>query len=133
MKISTDYPPNYRDILEALGEQEGAVFCYGDTIYNPFHVNILPDIEVHETVHMRQQGENVPVWYHRYLTEPAFRLEQELEAYGKQYAFVKKHVPGPLRKWRLNQMCLALSGREYGYLLSYHQAEKLIKQYGATA
>lgn len=130
MKILDEYPPNYRDIVDALGDVTGAVFCYGDTIYNPFAIEILPDIEIHEQVHSKQQGDAVNMWYHRYLTDAHFRLAQEIEAYGEQYNFIKKLMGGSLLKWRLDQMAQALSGKEYGNIISYGEAISKIRNYG---
>lgn len=127
MKISEKYPPNYDEIVQALGKVDGAVFCYGDTIYNPFKRNITPDIEVHEAVHMKQQGNMPEVWYMKYLYDPKFRLEQEIQAYGEQYAFIKKYMKGDLLAWGLEKMAQALSGKEYGNLLSYNEAEAKIR------
>lgn len=130
MKISLDYPPNYREIVDSLGDITGAVFCYGDTIYNPFSVEILPDIEVHERVHSGQQGDAIKMWYHKYLTDAQFRLSQEIEAYGEQYNFIKNLMGGSLLRWRLEQMAQALSGKEYGHLVSYGEAISKIRNYG---
>lgn len=127
MKIQKTYPPNYVAITDALGVVRGAVFCYGDTIFNPFDVDITPDIEVHEAVHMRQQGEYPDVWYYKYLNDSEFRLSQEIEAYGEQYNFIKKHMRGKLLEWGLDRMAQALSGKEYGGLLSFGEAKCKIK------
>lgn len=127
MKTSTEYPPNYADITEALGNVDGAVFCYGDTIYNPFWRDITPDIELHESVHSRQQGAYPDVWYYKYLNDKGFRLEQELEAYAEQYAFTKRHMSGKLLDWGLDNMAQALSGIMYGDLLSFNEARTKIR------
>lgn len=43
MRVSPDYPPNYRDINAALGVVGtlSPIFCYGDTIYNPLHEEVI--------------------------------------------------------------------------------------------
>lgn len=122
MKTVETYPPNYQDIVDGLGDVTGAVFCYGDTIHNPFKRDITPDIEVHEQVHSKQQGDFPEVWYYKYLNDKDFRLEQEIEAYAAQYAFIKKHMSGSLLKWGLDNMAQALSGESYGNLLSHNDA-----------
>ncbi len=130
MKIVNDYPPNYRQIVDALGDQPEALFCYGDTIYNPRGGDVPPDIEKHEEVHMKQQGSNPDLWYHRYLSSPEFRLEQELEAYGTQYAFAKAALKGgKLLEWALENMAKALSGGAYGGLLTFAEAKSKIRNY----
>jgi hypothetical protein len=119
MKTVNDYPPNYNAILMRfpMVEEVRPVFAYGDTIY-------------HESVHMEQQGEFPEIWWERYLLDDAFRLEQELEAYGKQYAFVCRNISNcKIQKIALLSMAQALSGEIYGSLLSFSQAESQIKRY----
>lgn len=127
MKQSKEYPPNYNDIVATLGNIDNGLFAYGDTIYNPFGRDITPDIIVHEEVHMKQQGDYPDVWCYKYLQDKDYRLECELEAYGAQYAFIKKHMSGKLLAWGLEKMAQALSGKEYGNLLSYGEAEAKIR------
>ena len=143
MKIKKAKPPNYDEILLYLPVNDRSVFCYGDTIYNPSGKDLLEDLIVHEEVHSRQQGEYPDVWWYRYLTEPQFRLEQEIEAYGEQYAFAKRHIekaarevpPGhelaagktKLLKFALENMSEALSGPEYGSLITQAEAVSKIR------
>lgn len=131
MKVENLYPPNIDLIrLSDLKPNETILFCYGDTIYNPNNIKILPDVEYHEAVHIKQQGENKDLWWSRYLTEKQFRLEQEIEAYGEQYKFNKKFIKNnKLLKWRLEKMAQALSSETYGNLLNYFQAESKIRNY----
>lgn len=130
MKIVNAYPPNYDAILLHVSPDKTTTFCYGDTIYNPHNVPITPDLEVHEEVHQKQQGKNPEIWWYRYLKDSDFRLSQELEAYGEQYAFVKRHVKEPkLLDWFKEQAAFALSGSVYGNLLSYGQAESKLRSY----
>lgn len=134
MKISKQYPPNYNDIYVRFPAVEvlKPIFCYGDTIYNPFDVVITPDLEVHEAVHMRQQGELPDVWWYKYFTDDTFRLQQELEAYGEQYAFIKPHMRGKMLEWGLDNMASALSGELYGRLMTYGEARSKIRNYSKS-
>lgn len=133
MRQSTDYPPNYREILDAIPAvlNTKPIFCYGDTIYNPHGREITPDLELHEAVHTRQQGASPEAWWSRYLSDADFRLAQELEAYGEQFALVKRHMRGRLRDYALNSMAQALSGATYGHLLSHGEAVSKIRRYEA--
>ena len=57
MKIVKSNPPNIDLILVSdLKPPKDAFFCYGDTVYNPSGREILPDIEFHESIHTKQQG-----------------------------------------------------------------------------
>ncbi len=131
MIIKETYPPNYKELNQVLGPlaPHKPVFTYGDVIYNPFGREITPDIEYHEKIHSKQQGQYPEVWYYKYLYDKKFRLEQEIEAYGFQYLYAKKHVSGKLLEWVRKNMAEALSGAAYGNLLSYGQAESKIRNY----
>ncbi len=131
MKIINEYPPNYAQVVQYLGSVEDSkpFFAYGDTIYNPFKQEITKDFEIHEETHSKQQGGNPHNWWYKYLTEPEFRLEQEIEAYGTQYAYVKTIANRKITDWLKENFAKALSGPLYGNLLTYHQAESRINRY----
>lgn len=135
MQIKNQQPPNYRDILDVFPTVPTLkpCFCYGDTIYNPFEIEILPDLEFHESIHSKQQSDSPEIWWYTYLHNKTFRLEQELEAYGGQYAFILKHIPNnALRKWKLEHMARSLSSDLYGNIITYGEAESRIKKYAKT-
>src|SRR5258708_5588964 len=92
MKIKIAPPPNIEDIRKVFPDlQKGTVFTYGDTIYAPdiySEAQIESHIHVHEDVHARQQ-QNPEEWWAKYLSDPNFRLSQELEAYGEQFRYVQ--------------------------------------------
>lgn len=132
MKILEQFPPNYALIKVAFPaiENHKPIFCYGDTIYNPFKITITADLDAHEAVHSNQQGDNPETWWNRYCTDPQFRLEQEIEAYGVQYKFIQdKKIPSKLFEWIKDRMVSALSGGVYGNLLTYGEAESKIRNY----
>ena len=146
MREIVAYPPNYDVIKQLLAPTDDALYCYGDTIYNPTKRKILPDVMHHEAVHARQQGSNPDQWWYDYLTDKDFRLSQEIEAYGEQYLFAQKHIEAQaaeaakegkvltvgrkkLLSWALESMAKALSGAAYGNLISYGEAESKIRNY----
>ncbi len=130
MKIVYDYPPNYTDILVRFGLlNESVIFTYGDTIYSPTAQEIPPHLEVHEKVHMHQQGNDPASWWERYLLEDEFRLSQEVEAYHEQYQFVRQDVKDPNRRTRLlMKIASDLSGPMYGNIVTHRQALNMIKR-----
>lgn len=147
LPIREELPPNYELIRMVLSPKPGAIFSYGGIIYNPHKRDIAPDLHIHEAVHARQQGDNPDAWWARYLQDPEFRLEQELEAYGEQYAFAKEHIEAQAQKaaeegkvlaagktqllrYALESMAFALSGEEYGNLISYSEAASKIRNWG---
>jgi hypothetical protein len=145
MKIETQYPPNYTLIISMLPsvvEDTQAVFCYGDTIYNPHNRELTQDIINHEMVHSQQQGSDVDGWYMRYLTDAKFRLKQEIEAYGLQYKSIvatidkiKSNQPElpatKLKEHALNDLAYSLAGETYGKIISFGEAQSKIKNEAA--
>jgi hypothetical protein len=144
------FPPNYDVILMAIPEvadNHAVIFTYDGAIYNPYGKEITQELQIHEAVHVKQQGSDPDGWWIRYLKDKQFRLEQEAEAYGEQYHFAKiavsmadeaaqkegKHLSAGknnLLKWGLESMALALSGPSYGNLISYGEAEARIRNFG---
>lgn len=131
MKIEKLFPPNFEKLKLAFPEYEKykPIFCYGDTIYNPFNIEITPDLDIHEQVHSQQQGNDVEGWWNRYIQDEKFRLEQEVAAYGHQYKFLKERIPKRFYIYGLETMAMALSGEMYGNLVTYGQAESRIRNY----
>jgi hypothetical protein len=130
MKTVTAFPPNYSLIKSVLNPPAHAAFTYGDTIYNPCGRELPPDITYHESVHSKQQGDDPESWWNRYLSDSSYRLAQEVEAYGEQYAFACRHVSNnKLRTWAKESMALALSSEAYGGVVSFSEAESLIRRY----
>jgi hypothetical protein len=129
MKTVTSFPPNYDLIRVAFpGLPPHTRFCYGDTIYNPSGEPIPADIEYHESIHSKRQGSMPDLWWNRYLTEPSFRLEEELLAYRAQYQYARNAgVRGAMLDWLLDALARALS-TGYGLELSHGEARCSIKQ-----
>lgn len=135
MNISTDYPPLFDAIMAAFpGAREmKPVFCHGDTIYNPLGAKIGLDLIEHERTHSIQQGKWPKRWWSDYLNDPVFRLRQEIEAYGTQYAFIKRNVKDREAVfWALQQMGKALSSPLYALDITTSRAMDEIKKYSET-
>lgn len=118
-------PPNYEAIVAAIGRPpETAVYAWGGTIYVPYEP--LPhELYAHELVHFRQQEElgGPEAWWERYLADPAFRLEQEIEAYRAQIA---SHPNRAARRACLRDVAADLAGPMYGRILSKDRALQLL-------
>lgn len=131
VQISKSFPPNYQDMLRAFPECEKrkAIFAYDNVIYNPFDVYLTVDVIIHETIHFAQQKREYSVddWYMKYLNDEAFRLEQEVEAYRAQYAFVAKRLKDRNElSWYLGTLAESLSSGLYGALVTRSEARALI-------
>jgi len=130
MRIINEKPPIYDKIL-AVGmlPHAGVVYTYGDAIYNPSGA-VLPEyLIIHEEVHMTQQGDHPDTWWARYLDDQHFRIEQELEAYAKQYVFICRFVKDRNQRAKiLLQLACSLSGPIYGKVVSQQWAYEEIKK-----
>jgi hypothetical protein len=124
MRLVLEKPAIYETLQKQFGIvwESGVVITYGDTCYCVH--NISQDVMAHEEVHMhRQLAMGVEKWWDRYLKDPEFRVQEELEAYRKQYIFIKKNSRD--RRVIFNEsMRLArdLSSSMYGGVCTFQQA-----------
>lgn len=124
-------PPIYHLVVEKFGEdavsfENGTIFTYGNTIHarDP----IPKDWLEHEMVHVRQQEEmGAKSWWAKYLEDPTFRFEQELEAYRAQAKYLDGHIgdDNQLYKAKLN-LARYLSSSMYGNIVSTTYALQMI-------
>jgi hypothetical protein len=105
------------------------VWTYGNVIFNPGGQQLPDHIIVHEATHMRQQAEiGKDEWWKRFLIDPAFRVEQEAQAYSVQYGFFCGQVHDRnKRALFLRQLASHLSGPLYQTSLSHAEAVSLIR------
>lgn len=133
LQIIDEYPPNYKKI-SAIFDLNGIkpVFTYGRVIYNPHKSDIQNDVIVHERVHIRQQSSdqmNPDKWWEMYITDVKFRLEQEIEAYRAQYAYVCENIKDKNSRFRmLHSYAQNLASKMYGHIISYTDAIIRIKK-----
>lgn len=115
-------PPNYKEIRKHFPNADfnnGIVFTYFPNIYIKGH--IYEDLLVHEQTHLKQQNslfETPDSWWKKYIEDPKFRIQMEIEAYHNQY----KCNPS-----LLNKLARDLSSALYGNLIDYKLAEHYIK------
>lgn len=128
MKIVKSNPPNYDKIAKKFDLTESVVFTYGDKLYVPNGEEIPLHLMVHEEVHEEQQGDDPEAWWDRYLEDPDFRLQQEVEAYRKQYKVVRKITTKKQATDFLNRVAKDLSGKIYGNVVDYKTARQLIRK-----
>ena len=130
MEVVKGFPPNIIEIRKHLKPPKGAIFCYGSKVYNPSGGEIPPDIELHEHVHIKQQSAytSPEVWWAKYLLDVRFRRLQELEAYSKQYRFVKDALGAKAAKECLDELSDNMSSPQYKLEITKHQAETMIRK-----
>lgn len=130
IKVVKAFPPNYDVIckhIPAVRQKKTIVFTYGDTVYAPSGIDLSPDLEAHEQVHIGRQS-NPDEWWSKYLTDVQFRLDEELAAYRVQYGYALEHYSRANRRLLLTHISKDLSGAMYGKLITRKEAIKLITE-----
>lgn len=124
--------PKIFDRIEAtfgIKWDDGYCVVWGDVVHSKY--DIAPDLMAHEETHSIQQKTFGPaVWWETYLTDPSFRLSQELEAYKVQIKYLHDHAEETTRDQRrfaFDFFAKQLSGETYGHLITYKKAKELLK------
>lgn len=127
MEVITGFPPNISEIQKKFPITVETVFTYGDKLYTPLGLPIPQDLMIHEQVHEQQQQVlGVEQWWGLYLENKAFRLNQEVEAYKKQYQFLTTVLNRKGRLTALNKLSENLASPLYGNLINKRTAKELI-------
>lgn len=128
VRIETSWPPNINDIRKVFPVTEGVIFAWGpDTIHNPSGNTLPPELIAHERVHHRQQGEDVEGWWARYLADPEWRLEQEIEAHRAEWrAYQRQGKSATKRRKKLAEIAGRLASPLYGLEMTPTEARTLI-------
>ncbi len=118
--------PYYKEFKAKFPITKDTIFIYKDTIYTD---NELPyDILAHEGCHLKQQEKHgADEWIRKYLDDPQFRLDQEIQAYRVQLRLVKS--TGDQQEYGniLMECARNLSSELYENLVSYTEAIKILK------
>lgn len=128
-----ELPPNHAKIEAAfpmIKGRSGILYSYGDCLYNPDKVIVPPWLVIHESIHEIQQRALGPdMWWDRYLTDSAFRLQVEVEACREEFKAFCGHVPAPNRIARARHrdlICERLASGAYGYMIRKKDAKALL-------
>lgn len=128
VKFSNEKPPVFDQCVELFGiSWDNTIFAYGDTIHGKDLQNLTDHVIEHEMVHLKQQGGNPIAWWEKYLIDKDFRLSQEIEAYQREYrylrgkSFDRNGLHNLVRWWSRN-----LSGKAYGNITTFKEAYNLI-------
>lgn len=113
MKVIKAFPPNYSEIRAAFPFVRGrsVIFAYGDRIYYPSGGKLSPALMEHEGVHGRRQAGDPAAWWRRYISDTAFRLDEEVVAHKAEYASLARS--GGSQKdldYVVNRLCSPLYG-----------------------
>ena len=133
MKILNEKPPEW--IMTGCLNQfridvSHTFWTYGDTIYNPGGLELPDHIIAHEEVHESQQTTydgGKDAWWREYLNNARFRMEQEAQAYGGQYAFYCTKVKDRNQRARfLHTISSSFASPLYQLALTQAQAKAMI-------
>lgn len=129
IKLSNEKPQIYTRLHEQFGVEwdDGVIICDGDTIHCKFQ--IPPQKVLHEAIHAKQQeAVGRDLWWELYLSKSSFRLEQEVEAYRKEFQFIKENVRDRNQRFEfLYDMAQNLSSAQYGNMVTGDEAMRLIQ------
>ena len=162
MRVVKACQPNIEEIDAAFQVRgKPILFAFGEIIYNPMGVDIAPELMAHEAVHGRRQiaGEGILAafgqydflrqalktnptealkrraiedWWHRYINEPAFRLEEEIFAHIAEYAeLCRLHGQRwtsrrAMRRTYAAHVARRLAAPLYGNLISQARAKEIL-------
>lgn len=125
MRVIKGFPPNFAELRKTFGRlPSNVVFSYGDTIYAPGGQKLHPSIIAHEMAHGRRQlAIGVTAWWDKYITDAAFRFEEELIGHRAEWQHFKDMgLSEKAMQDGLNYMALRLSGPLYGNIVGYGRA-----------
>lgn len=107
---------------------DGIIFVYDADIYCAY--DIPKQKLVHENVHIEQQKSmGAEAWWKKYFEEEGFRLAQEVEAYRKEWDWVRGQDWPRFQKTRaLIGMCTDLASPIYGELCTVPEAKDKIQR-----
>ncbi len=126
-EICAEWPPNIDAIRAVLPVTESNIFAWAGIIYNPGGGELSDELIVHEQVHFHQQRQGAAKWWNKFLTDPKFRLEQELPAHRAEYReFCRNHRDRNARTRYLREISKRLAHPMYGGLITAVEAMKEI-------
>lgn len=132
MRVLKEVPPNLERIAKVLpmARERSVMFCYGDIIYNPSGLPIVPWLIEHEKVHSIRQGDTssgIEAWWDQYVVNKNFRFEEELPAHIVEYAAYRSIVKGDAkRKQELRRIAQRLAGPLYSVGMTPAEARRAI-------
>jgi hypothetical protein len=127
MQIIPTRPPNYDDILKVfpLASGQHVIFAYAPDIYSPSGPDLPRSLITHESVHIaRQEAMGVKEWWNQYLTDPAFRYEEELLAHRAEYQSLARYGTRAERRQALKLVAKKLAAPLYGRVVTLERAMK---------
>lgn len=134
-EIKAMRPPNFNAIVEVFPNavNRGVIFAYAPYIYVPSGNKLPPQLIAHEEVHIRrQEKQGVENWWFAYLTDPAFRYEEELLAHRAEWEKLTEGANRQVKRAALKEIAKKLAAPLYNKMVTRAQAEEDIKNAAAT-
>ena len=136
------HPPNFEMIAKAfpaVRTTKGVVYTYGGICFNPDDGPVDEPLGLHEACHSLQQEkmgdkEKGPDrWWKKFIADPKFRKEQELEAFAVQYRRYCELVPNRDRRaGYLMKLAANFASPVYGSIVSQQEGIKLIRHHAGV-
>lgn len=135
MEVVIDTPPLF-DLIAAKFNitdlRPTILFAWGTKIYSPAGLPIPAELHDHEIAHGKRQGTSeyaVRRWWHRYLDEPVFRLDEEIIGHKAEYrSLCEQTKDRNVRARFLLHVSKKLSAPLYGSLISISEAMRLLRK-----
>lgn len=130
VEIRKEQPPNIATLRNAFQLTGKEIFAWDGVIYDPSDGGVSKSLIEHEKVHFRQQRAvgGPEVWWDRYIVDPAWRLEQELEATAREYEVFSEDHGRAQRRRLLDILARRLSSPMYGGMITKKAAKARIKK-----
>lgn len=132
MQIKEAKPPVWETVEKLFGvkETDPIFYTYGDTIFSPSGKMPSDDLIRHEECHRDQQRGEPEVWWNHYAIDPAWRVEQEADAFGEQLRFLRTRMKDRNALARItHQMAASLASPMYGSAIAYVDAMRKIEAF----
>ena len=128
--ILAELPPNIDQIRKAFRLSGREIFAWDGVIYAPASRGLPPHLIEHEKIHFRQQREvgGPQAWWNRYVEDPRWRLEQEMEATIVEYRVYSTTHGRKQRRAFLDVLAKRLSSPMYGGMITTKAAKARIKK-----
>lgn len=129
MKVLYLHPPNFAATNRAFNVRgKRVIFAFGSTIYNPRRITIPPELYAHEAVHQERQGADPMGWWDFYISDPQFRLQEEIPAHQAEYREVCTRGSDPgWRQLAAERIAARLASPLYGSLVGFDDAIRLVR------
>lgn len=129
VQVRNEFPPNIENLKKHFPCDEDTIYTYAPYVYTPNGNKLSRSLLVHEAVHVKQQGADPEAWWSRYISEPAFRYSQELQAHQAEYRqYCRTNKDREDRNEYLLSIAQRLSGSLYGNVVTLRDAAKAIRK-----